>query len=100
MLISQFGHYPAARRTFQESFFDQKRLIHFFQCTGIFTQRRGDGGQSHRAAFKLIYNRTEYLIIYLVQSVAIDVQCLKRIAGYLDGDTSGAFYLGKIAHAA
>ena len=55
--------------TFQETLFYQERFIDFLYRAGIFAQSGGNGGQSHRAAFELVNDGAEYLIIYLIQTV-------------------------------
>ena len=98
MFISQFRNLPSAWSTLQETFFDKERLIHFLQGPGILTQRRSDSSQSHRPAFELIDNGTQYLVVYLIQPVTVNIQCLEGISGYLHIDASGTFYLSKIAY--
>ena len=71
MFISQFRHLPSAWCTLQETFFDKKRLIHFLQGPGILTQCRSNSSQSHRPAFELIDNGTQYLVVYLIQPIAV-----------------------------
>ena len=90
MPVSQFGHFPSAGRTFQEPFLDEERLVHFFYRAGVFSQCRGNGSQSHRAALELVDNGTKQLVVYLVQSVTVNVQSLQRKLGNLQVNASRA----------
>ena len=98
MFISQFRNLPSAWSTLQETFFDKERLIHFLQGPGILTQCRSNSSQSHRPAFELIDNGTQYLVVYLIQPVTVDIQRFESISGYLHIDASGTFYLSEIAY--
>ena len=53
MLVSQFSHFTTTGSTLQETFLNQERFIHFFHRTGVFTQSRGDGGQTYRTTIEL-----------------------------------------------
>ncbi len=53
-----------------------------------------------RAAFKLVYNGTKYLVVYLIQSVLVDIQCLQRKLGNLRIDRAGAFHLCEVTYPA
>ena len=100
MLVSHVRHLPSARRALDEPFFNQERLIHLFHRSRIFPDGRGDGRDAYRSALELIDNGKQNLVVYLVQSVTVDIQCLQRIT--CDGHVhpSRAAHLGKIAHAA
>ncbi len=52
------------------------------------------------AAVELADYCCENLVVDFVESVAVDVQCLKRVAGYCYGDFPVSFHLGEVAHAA
>ena len=74
MLVGKFRHFTPTGGTFQETLFYQERFIDFLYRAGIFAQSGGNGGQSHRAAFELVNDGAEYLIIYLIQTVFVDIQ--------------------------
>ncbi len=98
MLIGKFRHFTPTRGTFQETLFYQERFIDFLYGAGIFAQSGGNGGQSHRAAFELVNDGAEYLIIYLIQTVLVDIQCFECKLGDFRIDASRTFHLGKIAY--
>ena len=50
MGIGRFCRLPAARRSFEEPFFDQERFVNLFDSPGIFADCRSDGVQSDGAA--------------------------------------------------
>ncbi len=74
MLVGKLRHFTPTGGTFQETLFYQERFIDFLYRAGIFAQSGGNGGQSHRAAFELVNDGAEYLIIYLIQTVFVDIQ--------------------------
>ena len=77
MLVGKLRHFTPTGSAFQETFFYQERFIDFLYRTCIFAQSSGDGSQSHRTAFELVDDGTEYLIVYLVQTILVDIQSLK-----------------------
>ena len=79
MPVCQFGHFPSAGCTLQEAFLDKKGFVYFFYRAGVFSQCRGNGGQSY-------------------QAVTVYVQCLQCELGNLQVDASGAFHLREITH--
>ena len=97
MLVSQFGHFTATRRTLQETFLYQERFIDFFHCARVFTESGRDGGQTHRTSVELIDNGRENLVVDFIQAITVDVQGFERISGYFDVDTTISFYLCKVA---
>ena len=99
MFISQFRYFTTAGSAFQEAFLYQERFINFFDGSRIFSQGRSDGCKSHRTALELIDNRTKYLIVYLIQSVLVNVKRLECEIGDFRIDAARTFHLCKVPHA-
>ena len=66
MLIGKLRHFTSTRSPFHKTFFDQERFIHFLNSARIFAQSGSNGCQTDRTAFKLVYDGTKYLVVYLV----------------------------------
>lgn len=98
MLVGKLRHLTPTGGTFQETLFYQERFIDFLYRAGIFAQSGGNGGQSHRAAFELVNDGAEYLIIYLIQTVFVDIQGFEGKLCDFRIDTPRTFHLGKIAY--
>ena len=98
MLVGKLRHLTPAGGTFQETLFYQERFIDFLYRTCIFAQSSGDGSQSHRTAFELVDDGTEYLIVYLVQTILVDIQSLKGKLCDFRVNAPRTFHLGKIAY--
>ena len=81
MFIGKFGHLTSTGSTLHKSFFYQERFVNFLNGSRIFSQSRSNGRYTDRPAFKLVYNGTKYLIVYLIQSVLVNIQCLQRKLG-------------------
>src|SRR5437879_5944971 len=59
---------PAARRPGEEALLHEERLVHLFECAGILADRRGDGGQSHRAALELLDDGLQDPTVHVVEA--------------------------------
>ena len=73
MLIGEFRHLTSAGSTLQESLFDQERFVDLLNRSGIFAQCSGNSRKPHGTTLKFINNSTENLVVYLIQSVFIDI---------------------------
>ena len=100
MFVGKFGHLTSARSTLHESFFYQEGFVNFLNRPRIFPQSRSNGSDSHRTALKLVYNRTKYLVVYLIQTVLVNIQCLQCKLGYFRVNRTGTLHLCKVAHPA
>ena len=77
MLIGKLRHFTSTRSPFHKTFFDQERFIHFLNSARIFAQSGSNGCQTDRTAFKLVYDGTKYLVVYLIQTILVDFTCAK-----------------------
>ena len=99
MLIGKLRHFTSTRSPFHKTFLDQERFIHFLDGARIFAQSGSNGCQTDRTAFKLVYNGTKYLVVYLIQTILVDIQRFQRKLSYFRIDRAGTFHLRKIAYA-
>lgn len=90
MFIGKFSHFTSTGSTLHESFFYQERFVNFLNGSRIFSQSRSNGSDTYRATFKLVYNSAKYLVVYLIQTVFIDIQCFQCKLGNLRIDRAGA----------
>ena len=98
MLVGKLRHFTPTGSAFQETFFYEDLFIDVLYRTCILAQCCGYGSQSHRTAFDLVDDGTEYLIVYLVQTILVDIQSLKGKLCDFRIDTPRTFHLGKIAY--
>ena len=98
MFIGKFGHFTSTGSTLHKSFFYQERFVNFFNGSRIFSQSRSNGSDTYRTTFKLVYNGAKYLVVYLIQTVFIDIQCFQCKLGDLCIDRAGAFHLRKVTY--
>lgn len=98
MFIGQFRYFTATRSTLQETFLYQERFINLFDGACIFTQSRSNSRQAYRTAFEFIDNRTKYLIVYLIQTVLVNVERLERKISDFRIDTARTFHLRKVSY--
>ena len=83
MLVRQLRHLAPTGRALDEALLDEERLVDFLYRAGVLAQGGGDGGQAHGTALKLVDDGGQQFVVYLVQAVAVDVQCLQGIGGNL-----------------
>ncbi len=88
MGVSQSGHLTSAGSAAYESLLYQERLVHFLYRAGVLAQSRSNGAESHGSSSEFIYYRGKYLIVHLVEAVAVYVEGLEREAGYLGVDVA------------
>ena len=100
MLIRQLSGLTTARRTLDKALFDQIRLIHILYRAGIFAHRRSDCVQAHRTAFELIDDRAQQLVVDLVQTERVDIQCFQRVLGDLQINLPVTLHLREVPHTA
>ena len=100
MLVGEFGHFASTRGAVDEALFHKIWLIHFLDGAGVFAHRHGNGVEPNGTALKLVDDGEQNFIVDFVESVVVDVQCLKRIAGNGGVDFTGALHLGEVAHTA
>lgn len=98
MFIRQLCHLASSGGTLQEAFFYQEGFVHFFQRARVFTQSCSNSGQTHRTSLELVYNRAQNLVVYLIQTILVDVQGLQCKTGNLQINSSRTFHLCKVAH--
>ena len=78
MFVSQLRYFTTAGSALQETFLYQERFIYLFNSACIFSQSRSNGCQAYRTTLELIDNRTKYLIVYLIQTVFVNIQRFER----------------------
>jgi len=100
MFVSQLRYFTTARSALQETFLYQERFIYLFNSACIFSQSRSNGCQAYRTTLELIDNRTKYLIVYLIQTVFVNIQRFERKISDLRIDAARTFHLRKVPHAA
>ena len=79
MAVRQFGSFTATRSTFDETLFDKVRLIDIFNRAGILTHGGSDSGQSDRSATELIDDGNEQLVVDLVETESIYIECFEGV---------------------
>ena len=96
--IGHLGDFAAAWSALDEAFLDEERLIYFLHSAAVFADGSGYGAYSHRASPELVDDCEQYLIVYLIQSVAVYVQSFQSIASYFQVYASASLNLSKVAH--
>ena len=99
MPICQFRDHSATRRSLDEAFHDEERLVDLLHRPGIGADGRGNGGQSHRATTELVDDGQQNLVVYLVKTILVDVERSKGNLRNLRVNGTGSLHLGEIAHA-
>ena len=100
MGVGQFRHLTPARRALDKSFFYKEGLIDLLHSAGILPHCCSNGADAHGSALKLVDDGRQYLVVNLVQAVAVDVERLQGHTGYADVDGAVALHLSKVAHTA
>src|ERR1044072_5026546 len=59
MFVGLFRCLPPAWCADEITFLDQKRFVHFFNRSGFFPDRSGNGGDAHRPALEFVDDRAE-----------------------------------------
>ena len=98
MAVCQFGCFAPARSAFDESLFDEVRLIDILYRACVFSHRRSNRIESDRSAAELVDDGQKQFIINLVESEGIYIKRLQRIARYLQINRTVPFDLRKIAY--
>src|SRR6266849_1879083 len=71
MLVGQPCSYTSARRTIQEPYLNQERLIDFFQSVLLLGQRRGQRTESHGPATVFLNNSQHQPAINFIKAVLV-----------------------------
>ena len=100
VLVGELGHFASTRGAVDEALFHKIWLIHFLDGAGVFAHRHSNSVEPNGTALKLVDDGEQNFIVDFVESVFVDVQCLKRIAGNGGVDFTGALHLGEVAHTA
>ena len=98
--VSQRSDLAAARCPLDEALLYQEGLVDLLYRAGILAQRGGYRGEAHRAAVEFVDDGQQYLIVDLVESVAVDVECFESMAGDFEGDISVALGHGEVSFTA
>ena len=98
MIVGKLGGHSASWRTLDEALHDEEWLVNLLYGAAIFADSRGNGAYAHRTSTELVDDGGENLVVYPVQAILVDVQCLKRHLGNLEGDGSVALHLGEITY--
>ena len=99
VLIGQLGHLASPRSAFDEALLDEEGLVHLLDGAAVLSDGRGNRVDAHRPALELVDDGKQYLVVYLVQSITVDIECLQGIAGDVQVNPAVASHLGKVAHA-
>ena len=78
VLVSELGHHSSTWSALYETFHNEVWLVYLFHCTCILANGSGDGGDTHRSTLELVDNGKEYLVVGLVKSIAVDIECRER----------------------
>ena len=100
MSVSQFGHFPAARSSFQESLLDKERFVDLLDGAGIFADSRSDCSEPDGAPLEFIYDCEENPVVDFIEAISVDVESFECVASDSDVDSSGALHHCKIADSA
>ncbi len=100
MLVSQLRHHPSTRSTFDEALHDEEWLVYLFHRSGILTDGGSYRGDAHRTSTELVDDGQQDAVVYFVQSVLVDVQCLQRYLGDVRINLSRTLHLGEVAYTA
>ena len=98
MAVCQVGSHSAARGALQESFHYQVRLVNVLHGASILAYGCGYGADAHRTSAELVYYGQQYLVVYLVQSVAVYAQRTQCHLGYVQVYAAITLHLGKVTH--
>ena len=99
VFVCKRHHLATAWRTLDETLFDKERLVDLLDSARIFAQGSSNGIEPHGTAVELVDNRQQYLIVYLVETVFVDIESFERIFGYRKVDIAIAANLSKVAYA-
>ena len=100
MLVGQFCNLAPSWRALYEAFLYEERFVHLLHRASVLAYGGGDGVDAHGTALELVYDGQQYLVVYLVQAIAVDIQCLQGIACYVHVYPAVALHLCKVAHTA
>ena len=100
MLISQFGDHTTTGRALDEALHDEERLIDLLYRAAVLADGGGNGGDAYGTAAELVDDGQQDAVVYLVESVLVDVQGCQRYLGDAGIDAARALHLGKVAHSA
>ena len=73
MYVGELCHFASARSAFYESLLYQVRFVDLLYGSRIFAQCSGYGAQSYRTTLEFSDYGVEYLVVYLIQPVAVYV---------------------------
>ena len=96
----KFRCHSSARSAVDKSGFDQERLVDLLDRSGVFADGRGDGVQSYGTAAELFDDRSEDLVVHLIESARVDIE--RRESDLCDFEVDVPFALdhGEVAHSA
>ena len=100
VLVGQRRRLAAAGRALEEALLDQERLVDLLDRPGLFAHGRGHGVQTHGTAVEFLDDRSENLVVHLVQSARVDVQRREGDARDFQVDVPFALDHCEVAHAA
>ena len=96
MTIGKFCHHTSPGSTLDKALHDEERLIDLLHRTGILTDCRGNGGDTHRTTPELIDDGQQDAVVYLVQSILVNIQCRQGDLRNLRIDTTSALHLCEV----
>ena len=100
VLIGQGRCHASTRRALDEAFHDEEWLIDFFYGARVLAYGCGNGRYTNRSATELVDDGEKYLVVYLVKSVTVDIQCPERHTGNVRGYGAVALHLCKVTDSA
>ena len=77
MVVSQLCRHTSARRTLDESFHDEERFVDFFHGSCVLADGSGNRRQPDGTAAEFVDDGQQDLVVYLIQSILVDVQCFQ-----------------------
>ena len=99
MLVCQLCHHTSARGALDETLHNEERLVDFLYGTSVLTNSCSDSGNAHRSTAELVDNGQQDAVVYLVQSVLVDIQRLQGYLGDAGVNLSRSLHLGEVADA-
>ena len=100
MLVGQLCSHTATGRTLNESLHDEERLVDLLYRTGILANGGGNRRDTYWTTTELVDDGQQYAVIYLVQSILVDVQGSQRHLRNSSVYPACTLHLSKVAHSA
>src|SRR6185312_1505000 len=99
MFRCQARNNTPARRFLQQTFLNQKWLVHFFDRVRLFAQSRRYSFNADRPTVELFLDKIQNLTIHLIEPQAVDFEFIKRRARQFSRDDTVAANIRIITYA-